>query len=195
MVHERIKKLRESLEKRKKKTKAKARAKARERTRGGKARAKAKKQRRIQQGSPKGVREHAATVAKEASGAASSAKTAVSAEKQFIAQELGIPVGHAGEVAETANKVFEAAREAGFELDTFDADDDGDTDILKTLDKPLEGLESRQPRSFDPTQPVVDFRGTTEDPLFNDTPSLDVQADKPSPGEISLSGDGDDLGL
>lgn len=201
MVHERIKALREGLEKRKKATKAKSRAKARERTRGAKARAKAERERRIQQGSPKGVREHAATVAKETSEAASSAKEAVSAERQFIAQELGVSTEHAGDIAETATRVFDAAGKAGVDAPAFDLDGDGDTDILQTLDQPLEGLESPRDLSIDPTEPVVDFRGTTEDPLFNDTPSLDVDADSPSPGEITFGrgrnrdGTGDDLGL
>lgn len=183
MVVERIKRLREQLERRQKATKAKSRARERSRTRGAKAREKAEKERRIKQGNPESLQEKVAVARNEAKGAVSAGKGAVSAERRFLAQELGVSTSEAGAIAREGNKLFDSISAGGGSLDALDLDGDGDTDILTQLDKPLP-MEQDDGLAFDPTEPVVDFSGTTEAPLFNDNIGTTLDTDAPSPGEI-----------
>lgn len=186
MVHERIRALRERLERRKQATKAKARAQERSRTRGAKAREKAAKERRIQQGNPEGVSEHAQVAAKETARTASEAKGAATASREFLAQELGTSKEHAEEVAQSGNDFFAQVKDAGGTLGQFDLDGDGDTDLLQGLDAPGADAASEPDMSIDPTEPVVDIAGRLDDPLFEEDVGLDLDADEPSPGEITL---------
>lgn len=186
MVHERIRALRERLERRKQKAKGAARARERSRTRGPKAREKAAKERRLEQGDPDGVSEHAQVAAKETARAASEAKGAASASKEFLAQELGVSKEHAQEVAESGNSFFAQVKDAGGSLDQFDLDGDGDTDLLQALDAPGVDGGSGPDMSIDPTEPVVDIAGTADDPLFEEDVGLDLDVDEPSPGEIDF---------
>lgn len=187
MVHDKIKALRERLERRKKATEAKARARERSRTRGAEARERAERERRLERGDPKGLKEEAIATVRAASSAKQAASGAVSAERQFLAQELGVSTDHAKEVAETGNSVLQSAQRAGVSLQQFDLDGDGDTDLLASLDQPAQrDRRGGQPVSIDPTQPVIDTPGRLEEPLFEEDVFEEPNLAEPSPGEIDM---------
>lgn len=176
MVHERVRSLREKLERRKKKRKADIRAKDRKRR---------QKTKRIKEGNPKGAAEHVQAAAKEAGRAKESVKEAVSAEQRFLARELGVSPSHASQVAKSANSVLDRIKKQDGDTEAMDIDGDGDTDYLARLDQPLEGFESTE-KSIDPTEPVVDPPGKLEEPVFQEGVGVAVDVEEPSDGEVTL---------
>lgn len=192
MVHDRIRALRERLERSKQSAKGKARARDRSRKRGAKARKKAEKQRRLERGNPKNVREHARVSGRETAKAASEAKGAFDAGTTFVSQELGVKKQHAEGVIESGNELFQKAKSAGVPLQQFDIDGDGDTDLLQVLDAPGGGgqggsgavVDPSEP-IIDPTEPAIDVPGTIAEPLFNEAAGGAVDAHLVSPGSSS----------
>lgn len=126
MVSERLRALRERIQRRETKVRASRRAKSRqkqmeERRKRADERARS---RRVQRGEPEGAREEAQVTAKEARNLASDAKTLVSTE-------LGVSRSEAeGVITQSADLV----RDAGDRIDELDFDGDGDSDILTALD-------------------------------------------------------------
>jgi len=143
VVHDRIKKLRERINRREKNTRAKRRAKAR----------------RIEKGDPKSKSEKAQVSAKEAKKLAGDAK-------QLIATETGISTS---ESEKTIREGAALLRDAGDDLSQLDADGDGDTDILSGVDpiqtnrgsggadRPEEFGEDTGEEITDPGEPVMSF--------------------------------------
>ena len=205
MVYERIKSLREKLEKRKQNTKAKARAKARkvEKKQAERERKKAERKKRIKEGNPEGARERGAAAVREAKKAKKAVADRKEAKKglrkeqlRFVASELGVSPDRAEKVLKTGSEVLQSAKDSGMKERQLDFDGDGDSDILRSLDEPM-AMERDQDLAVDPTEPVVDMPGRLEEPLFSDEGFDEATLGQSSPGEISLDGsDTDpDMGL
>lgn len=128
MVAERIKKLRERIQRREKSTRASRRAKSR----------------RIKKGKPKGATETAQVKARQARESAEmtaeEARKLASDAKQLISTEVGVSSSESESVISQGAALI---GEAGDSLSELDFDGDGDTDILSGVD-PIEPQRNDQ---------------------------------------------------
>ena len=123
-MSERIKKIRERLNRREKKIRADRQAKSR----------------RIEKEEPKGVSEKATVktrkAKKEAAASADEARGLASDAKQLVATELGVSTSEAESIIEQGASLFD---DFGDQLSSMDSDGDGDTDLLGALDVAASG--------------------------------------------------------
>lgn len=114
MVEERLRKLRERLQRREKRVRADRRA----------------RERRIERDEPEGVRERATVASEEAGELAKDAK-------ELLATELGVSTEESEGIIKRGREFLERGKG---QLSQFDVDGDGDTDLLSSLD-PVEDEE------------------------------------------------------
>lgn len=153
MVTQKIKELRERIQRREAEKRASRRAKAR----------------RIAKEKPKGVGEKAQVTAKQTSEKVTQtteeARGLADDAKQLISTELGISESESESFIREASDMLEGAGDA---LGDFDLDGDGDTDLIGGFEEPIvEPEESGASDVIDPTEPVMDFGEATE-PVMND---------------------------
>jgi len=157
MVAERIKALREKIQRREKSVRADRQA----------------KQRRVERGEPEGASETAQVKAKqakeEAEMTADQARELASDAKTHVATELGVSRSEAGGIISEGSDILSSA---GERLDDLDLDGDGDTDMLTVVDSPLEdgngggsggGIQGPD-LGVDPSEPI--FEPSEDDDIF-----------------------------
>jgi len=155
MVSEKIKALRERIQRREMAKRAKRRAKSR----------------RIKKEQPEGAAETARVKAKQTSEKVSQTteETRGLAEdaKQLVSTELGISESESESFIKEAAGLIDSAGES---LGGLDIDGDGDSDVLQSFefDEPMmDSEESGSDGVLDPTEPVMDFGDATE-PVMSD---------------------------
>lgn len=123
MVSERLRALRERINRREQQTRADRRA----------------KQRRIEREEPEGATERAQVkvrqVSQQAEQSADEARQLSSSAKKLIATELGVSTSEAESVIQQGADLLDSAGES---VDSLDFDGDGDTDILSVIEPPGE---------------------------------------------------------
>jgi ATPase subunit of ABC transporter with duplicated ATPase domains len=153
MVNQKIKELRERIQRRETAKRAKRRAKAR----------------RIKRGKPEGATETAQVKAKQTSEKVSETTKETQGlaadAKQLISTELGLSESQSESFIKEASDMLDGAGDA---LGDLDLNGDGDTDLLTGFDQPLQGPEeSGASEVIDPTEPLLDFGEMTE-PVMSD---------------------------
>lgn len=131
--------------------------------------------RRVEKGDPETTGERVAVAKNEAAEAANETKGLASDAVELVSAEFGVSGDQAAGIIQESSDLLSAA---GQQLDKLDADGDGDTDILTALDEGVEASAGRRQRQQKQAQqqgndPPV---GGIEDD-FNDVEATGVEAE------------------